>query len=210
MAHDHIAKTVAVYNTIAQDYAKKIEEYPPEIERQKFKTLAPPRGHILDVGCASGRDAGYFHNCGYEVVGIDLSDALLRIAKLNHPLVTFEHQDMRSLNFPEKSFDGIWASASLLHLKRDEVLPVLTSFYTLLKHGGIFFVSLREGEGEADVVDPLSYGNKRHYTFFTVSEFIALLTKAGFVSIDTYTWKERDRHPERRDLVWISSFSKKP
>lgn len=48
---------------------------------REFLALLPPAGHILDMGCGSGRDAVAFLQRGYDITALDGSAALCRIAK---------------------------------------------------------------------------------------------------------------------------------
>ena len=162
MTNDHVAKTVAVYDQIAHTYAANIEEYYSSIDRDAFLALVPNGGKILDAGCAAGRDSRYFDSKGYTVVGVDLSNKLLEIAKKQSSHIEFHIQDIRSLQFSKETFHGIYATAILLHLNRDEVLPVLRQFYTLLKPRGIVCIQVKEGAGEADVQEKLSEAKFRH------------------------------------------------
>ena len=209
MNDDHVTKTIAVYDQIAHQYASKLDDYAPRPEQEKFVSLLPKSATILDAGCGPGRDCEYFVKQGFQVVGVDLSDKLLDIAKQRVPQASFYKQDLRSLDFSSSSFNGIWACASLLHLKREETPAVLSSFYTLLKPKGTLFVLVKEGTGEADIKETLSSNISRHFTYFTVNELKTLLTDAGFMVQEIYPWNEEVRRPGRRDLVWISSFSRK-
>lgn len=209
MSQDHIGRTTAVYNTIAQTYAARIEQFAPEQERRLFSKLVKKSGSILDVGSAAGRDSTYFAKQGFKVIGIDLSEELLKIARTKYPQLDFRLQDMRQLKFKPLSFDGIWANASLLHLKRAEVPSVLEQFYTLLKPKGVMFVSVKEGTGEKDVSEPLSENLLRHFTFFRLDELKQLLVNAGFTVENIYTYREGERHAGKRDLTIIASFSRK-
>lgn len=210
MRNDHIRSTIAVYNAMSQKYAKKLDDYAPLPERERFISLPPPRAQILDVGCGSGRDAEYFTAKGFRVTGVDLSEKLLEIARQRVPQAAFYKQDIRSLRFPPLSFDGIWACASLLHLKRHEVPIVLNNFFQLLTPGGILFIMVKEGKGEADVAEELSSHLSRHFTYFQQQELKDLVKDAGFEDIEQYTYNEKDRRPDHRDLWWISCFSRKP
>lgn len=210
MAKDYLQETIQTYNTIADSYASKLDDYAPRSEQEKFISLLPNRAKILDAGCGPGRDCEYFADRGLDVVGIDLSDKLLEIAKKRVPSVVFQKQNLRTLQFQANSFDGIWACASLLHLKREDVLSVLKQFYTILKPQGILFVMVKEGKGEADIFEVLSSNIKRHFTYFSLPELNDLLIRAEFKVMDIYLWNEEVRRPGRRDLVWISSFSRKP
>lgn len=210
MRDDHIKKTIAVYDTMADAYAKKLNDYAPLPEREKFVTLLSSHAHILDVGCGPGRDAEFYVAKGFSVTGVDFSKKLLEIARRRVPHATFYKQDFRSLRFPKQSFDGVWACASLLHLKRHEVPMVLNKFFQLLKSGGVLFIMVKEGKGEADVAEELSSYLSRHFTYFQREELKRLLENTGFEIIEQYTYNEKDRRPDHRDLWWISSFSRKP
>ena len=210
MSDDHVAKTIAVYDQIAHQYASKLDDYAPRPEQEKFVSFLPKYARILDAGCGPGRDCEYFIKQGFEVVGVDLSDKLLDIAKQRVPQASFYKLDLRSLVFHPNSFDGIWACASLLHLKREEVPAVLSIFYALLKPTGILFVLVKEDSGEADVTEELSSQLSRHFTYFRRKELKIKLKDVGFEVEELYSYNEKDRGSDHRDLCWISSISRKP
>jgi len=206
---DHIACTISTYNRIADSYSVDMNDYAPEVERMKFIALLPQQGSILDLGCAAGRDSEYFSTKGFRVVGVDLSEKLLAIAKKRLPQIIFLKQDIRHLQFLDGSFDGIWACAILLHLKRKEVPQVVARCYELLKPGGIMFLMMKKGEGEIDIAEKLSSGESRHFTLLQSKEINQMVKAAGFHLIETYTWNSKDRYSPSRDVEWISCFAKK-
>ncbi len=207
MSSDHTKTTIATYNKTAKEYILKVQKYAPVPEREKFMSLVTPGGKILDAGCGSGRDANYFASKGFTVTGIDLSDTLLSYAKdTAYPNARFLTMDLRAINLKE-SFDGIWACASLLHLKRGELLPVLKNFQRMLTPGGVLFLLMKEGTGEKLVTSGTIEGDTRFFTYYTSDELRALLETAGFVVTDMYTWDQKDRHGERQNEVWISTFA---
>lgn len=206
---DHIAQTVTVYDAIAQQYAQQLEGYAPFKEREKFLSKLTPQSTILDAGCAAGRDSIYFASKGHHVTGVDLSEKLLVIAKAKTSQVVFLKQDLRKINFKPQSFDAIWACAVLLHLKRKEIPMVLKNFYALLNAKGILYVQVKQGEGERDVSEKLSSHQARHFIYFLPVEFKEMLIRAGFYIDEMYSWNERDRRKELRDLWWISAFARK-
>jgi SAM-dependent methyltransferase len=208
MVDTHIRKTIATYDAIADDYTRKTDSYAPLQEREKFLSLLPSTGRILDVGCGPGRDSTFFVSRGFSVVGIDLSEKLLSIAKERAPNATFQKQDLRKLSFPKETFNGIWANASLLHIKRFEVSGVLKRSYEVLKPGCILFILVKKGKGEGYVRYKLAQSKPRYFTYFETNELRDLLAGTGFVILDSYTWDQKDRWPERPSEIWISSFAK--
>src|ERR1039458_7522672 len=75
--------------------------------------------HILDAGCGSGRDTLNFLRRGYVVTAFDASKPLVELAS------RLTGQEMLNLRFDEiefdRTFDGIWACASLLHVARHDI-----------------------------------------------------------------------------------------
>jgi hypothetical protein len=62
----------------------------------------------------------------------------------------FLNMDMRMCNdlLVDESIDGIWASASLLHLPKLEMKALLKGLYAKVKVGGVLYVSLKVGEND--------------------------------------------------------------
>ena len=60
-----------------------------------------------------------FKQLGFDVVAFDASMELVKLAssKINHKILHMKIEDMDW----QEEFDGIWAMASLLHLKREEI-----------------------------------------------------------------------------------------
>ncbi len=70
---------------------------------------------MLDVATGTGKQAFAFAKKGYNVIGIDLSEDMLKIAnkKNKHKSVKFEAADATSIPFEDKYFDVSCVSFSL-------------------------------------------------------------------------------------------------
>ena len=69
----------------------------------------PPGARVLDVGCGPGRHAHALARLGYEVVGVDISDRFVALAREGAPpgsSVRFERADARTLDY-EAEFDAV-------------------------------------------------------------------------------------------------------
>jgi ubiquinone/menaquinone biosynthesis C-methylase UbiE len=207
---DHVKGTIAVYNSIAAQYAVQAEAHAPVPEREKFTAMIPKGGLVLDAGCGSGRDCAYFETQGIEVTGVDLSDSLLAIAKKVAFNSEFYHQDLRNLQFPDAAFDGIWACASIIHLKRSEIPGVMATFFRILKPGGALMVLVKSGTKDKFMVEPSVPDKARYYTYFSKDEIKDFTTGAGFNLIEIYTYNEADRFPDGYPTDWIATFAQKP
>lgn len=61
---------------------------------------------VLDLCCGTGLLSGELERHGIEAVGVDLSPAMLRVARARHPDATFIDGDASSLFIEDDQFDG--------------------------------------------------------------------------------------------------------
>lgn len=98
-----------------------------------------PDDRLLDIACGRGRHAIYLNKKGYEVTGIDLSEANIRFAKdfENEHLHFFKH-DMRHLfyiNYFDIAFN-LFTSFGYFDNRRDHI-KALKMFNKALKPEGL-------------------------------------------------------------------------
>ena len=149
------------------------------------QTCALPISLILDVGCGAGRDAKFFLDCGLQVIGIDLSEKLIEIAKKNISNARFYVMDFERLVFPKEKFDGVWASASLVHLPKERLQHVIGEIHQILRKDGLFFSSFRVGAGERFTEERRGKAIlKRFYSYYKPEEVRQALMKAEFTIQD--------------------------
>ncbi len=108
-----------------------------------FLEFVPLRGRILDAGCGSGRDAKWFSNQGYEVEAFDSSLEMTRMASglLGKDV---QHSSFETFAF-DRPFDGVWASASLLHVGDGDLERALVRLRDAICRGGVLYASFKEG-----------------------------------------------------------------
>ena len=145
---------------------------------------------VLDLGCGSGIQSKLLFDKGLEVVGLDLSPKMVNEAKKRVPKAMFVVGDMTKMNFAQNSFDGVYARASLLHIPKKLIPEVLKSICKILTNDGIFYLALKEGEGEEEVEEE-KYGKKvrRFFSFFTKDEIKNFLEESGFIIISHGRYK---------------------
>ena len=138
--------TIGFYNENAQEYFNRTVVIDMKPAMQAFLEYVGPTGKILDAGCGSGRDTKIFQELGYDVTAIDASLELVKLSSEYTGKKTI-HMTFQEMAF-ESVFDGIWCSASLLHVPSAELLWVLKNCKRALKPGGIWFLSFMYGEQE--------------------------------------------------------------
>ena len=159
-----------------------------------FLSHVSPGGRILDLGCGAGSAALYFAQMGYDVLAVD---GCRELCEHTRRRVGCPVRCMRfgELDFVD-AFDGIWACASLLHLKKAELPPVLRLIRRALTKNGVFYASFKYGDAERD-------RNGRVFSDFTEDSLRALLDEAGgFQVIDL--WITSDARPDRSDERWVN------
>src|SRR5438132_2524587 len=77
--------------------------------RYTITSLAPQPGElILDAGCGTGRNFSKLRGGGADVIGIDFSLGMLRVASRNYSKVSVALADLeQTLPFANESFDAI-------------------------------------------------------------------------------------------------------
>jgi SAM-dependent methyltransferase len=159
-----------------------------------FLALLAGRARILDAGCGSGRDARRFKQLGHSVTLVEPSSELARLAAMlvGQEVLGLRFQD---LDFVEE-FDGVWASASLLHVPRAEIDGVLERLRRALVPGGVLYASFKHGEGER-------VRNGRFFNSYTEASFAALIARhPGFEPLTPLLTE--DVRTTHRGEVWLN------
>ena len=185
MKADSLLETIAVYNALGIKYADQVAHVrlPQLVE---FIGMLPFGARVLDVGCAAGRDSAVLREAGFDVVGIDLSESLLELARKRVLGVDFQLMDARELNTELNIFDGVWAHAILLNLDRSEILGVFQRIWKVMKLGGVLLVGVKEGVGEKFIGEALVENMKRRETYFEQSKMGDFLRSSGFKIVKSY------------------------
>lgn len=150
----HVKTEDSDYRHIEQSYDQGSDDYSGhfkephdfiEPDRQELINQLPPGAQILDCGCDPGMDTEKFFQLGYQVTAIDVSERFVRLTKTRVPDATVRKMDMRFLDFPTATFDGLWASFSLLHVRAADVDQTLCGFKRVLRPAGLFFTAVHRG-----------------------------------------------------------------
>ena len=138
------------YEINAKRYAEETFSVDMSKQYQRFLPLLKEKAKILDVGSGSGRDACYFQKHGYQVTALEPSKNLCReIRKVFSGEIVCS--DIQSYQ-PDNKFDGIWACASFLHLREEDILCFFGNISYYLNDNGIVYLSGKNGifAGEAE------------------------------------------------------------
>lgn len=148
------ASTVrAAYDTVAEDYAEAFADDLLQLvlDRQFLDAFAQriiAGEPVLDLGCGPGQVGEYLAERGLLVVGVDLAQRMLHIARRRTGNTRIVCSDMRSMPFGAGSFSGVVAYYSVHNLPRTALRTALAEIHRILKPSGAFVLATHLGEGE--------------------------------------------------------------
>jgi 2-polyprenyl-3-methyl-5-hydroxy-6-metoxy-1,4-benzoquinol methylase/glycosyltransferase involved in cell wall biosynthesis len=159
----------------------------------------PAGGSILDVGCGSGWLSEYFSRLGYNVLGIDISDDLIQMARERVERVPYnvDHETSLHCGFLkhdvesaplQQTFDAIICYDALHHFE-DEA-AVFSHLAAMLDVGGLLFIleGQKPSAGSA-TEDELREVMRNYGTLespFSVDYLRTLLEENGFAVVGDY------------------------
>ncbi|MEN6553922.1 MAG: methyltransferase domain-containing protein [Methanobacterium sp.] len=136
-----------IYKKFAGYYDKIYEKLDHKMESEFIKGVANKYGgnetnSLLDIACGTGRHA-YFLKDNFEIIGVDINEEMLEIAREKVPDVEFLNGDMKKLDL-ERKFDVVICmfSAMNYNVTLEELKLTLTNFYNHLNKGGVLIFDL--------------------------------------------------------------------
>lgn len=153
--------------------AKNYEENRPKWLVEKnllfkyFFLNLPKEGKILDIGSGTGLPyAKFLTDNGFKVLGIDLSQEMVKIAKHNVPKAKFKHLAILDLDYIDV-FDGAISSFSMLMLNPVQFKQAAERIIRALKKKSLFYLSLNEPWEENVDVDKYTIIEIMGETFYS-------------------------------------------
>jgi ubiquinone/menaquinone biosynthesis C-methylase UbiE len=130
------------FDSVGPAYESAFASCEPQVASiQWLLSQLPTKGsRILDIGCGTGRPVcSTLADAGHDVLGIDVSGAMLEAARSNVKNSRFEQIDYRNFKAEEGSFDAITVYFSLIAgVTQDDIREAFQKIYSWLKPGGKF------------------------------------------------------------------------
>jgi SAM-dependent methyltransferase len=180
------SKTRQAYNLVAQRYH---ELYHSEINEKEydrklldgFARNFNENSLICDAGCGpSGHIGRYVFEKGIPVLGVDIADRCVELARQHNPAMRFERGDMGKLAFAEKTFDGIMAYYSIIDTPKDCIGRLFGEFHRVLKPRGYLLVAVKAGATEGYLAELLGIETEIYFSLFTQDEIRRYYEEGGF------------------------------
>ena len=107
---------------------------------------APKKGKLLDAGCGSGKYSIPLKMRGFDVVGMDVSLAALRMLSESNKSrdvdIDILAGNIFQLPFTDCSFDIVWCYGVLQHLLSKERESAICEFQRILRTEGLLFIEV--------------------------------------------------------------------
>jgi SAM-dependent methyltransferase len=170
--------TAAAYDEHAEAFSVSVAHLGEEVraDLDAFAHAVGAGGVVLEVGSGGGRDAAALEEHGLTVRRTDVSRGFVdRLRALGHEADVLDPLT-DELGGP---YDGVWASASLLHVARADLPTVLARLAAATRVDGVLGLTVKEGDGEAWS----THGHvraPRRFTFWREEPLRAVLEDAGW------------------------------
>lgn len=178
-------------------YRTKTGSYVDRTEKRLiFSMMRSKKGKALDLGCGTGNYTVELHKRGFDVVGVDLSEKMLEIARGKLPDVEFVRASAYNLPFNDESFDLVLSVTMFEFLREPE--RAVREIHRVLKPGGEVIIGTMNGRSLWFLFKRLKTlfveTAYRYARFYTPGELEGLLIEQGF------------RDVESRGIIFFPSF----
>jgi SAM-dependent methyltransferase len=202
---DERKRTVeAGYDALADRFGEwmaQVEGDPWERFVDELADRLPAGARVLDLGCGNGAKISRLAD-RFAVLGMDISERQLELARAAVPGAEFVHADFAELELPAETFDAVTALYSLVHVPREEQSVLLGRIRSWLKPGGLFLASMSHVGGEDRIDEWL--GVEMFFSGFDAETNRRLVRQAGFELLaDELVWMHEPEPDGDTAFLWV-------
>lgn len=152
-------------------------------------------GPVAELGCGPGRITAHLQDLGLDVFGLDLSPAMIGLARSTYPGLRFEVGSMDALDLADGELSGIVSWYSIIHAVPRELPGYFAEFGRVLAGGGRLLVAFFESAG-----GPVeAFGHTVAPAFrWPIDDLAALAVEAGFAEVGRMSREPREQERFRR------------
>ncbi|WP_067451921.1 class I SAM-dependent methyltransferase [Actinomadura macra] len=174
------ADTRTAYDAVADLYAELFgdarKSHP--LDRGLIAAFAELAGDpVADLGCGPGHLTAHLTALGRTAFGIDLSPAMITLARRAHPALRFDEGSMTALDLPDGSLGGVLAWYSTIHTPPERLPDVLAEIHRVLAPGGRLLLGTF---ASPDILRPFDHKVTLAYRW-PLDHLAGLLEQAGLV-----------------------------
>jgi ubiquinone/menaquinone biosynthesis C-methylase UbiE len=175
---------VEVFNKLAKEYQDKFMNV--DLYRDSFdffcSHIAGKNANILELACGPGNITKYLLKMrpDFKILGIDLSENMIRLAKINNPEAEFQIMDCRDIGMIKKKYDGIMCGFCLPYLTKGEAVEMISNASKILTPGGLLYLSTMEDDYSKSGLKIGSAGDEIYMHYHQANYLTNALKENGF------------------------------
>ncbi|MFF5210095.1 class I SAM-dependent DNA methyltransferase [Streptosporangium sp. NPDC000396] len=186
---DFLGTTRAAYDTVAVEYAAlfstHLESAP--LERAMLAAFAElvrdsGLGPVADLGCGPGYATAHLRSLGLTAFGVDLSPAMIALARQAHPDLRFDEGSMTALDLADGALGGVLARYSIIHTPPERLPEVFAEFSRVLAPGGHLLLSFQAHDEPSELAESFDHTVSLAYRW-SPDRVAALLLTTGLVEV---------------------------
>jgi ubiquinone/menaquinone biosynthesis C-methylase UbiE len=194
--YDGAAETIEHDLIKIENIHKNISPVLKYFRRRKVETALNlarfrPGSKLLDVGSNMGQYTTLFAERGFQMVGIDLSDKAIEIAKKNAQMLDYKHleyfqADTEDLNlFEDETFDGVLSFSTLRYVPN--LRKAVKEIHRVTKNNGTAVLDFPNKYCPWFTLLKNKFGVEDHIYdhFFSAKRIVSLFAEVGFCNINT-------------------------
>jgi SAM-dependent methyltransferase len=182
-----ISSTRAAYDTVAVDYEELLRDHlaVKPYDRAVLAVFAErvrDSGNtaVADAGCGPGRITAHLASLGLEAFGIDLSPAMVDVARLSHGGLRFDVGSIDALDLDAGSLGGIVSWYSIIHTPPERLAAVFAEFSRVLAVGGFVLLAFQCGDAPRHIRHAYGHDIALDAYLLPPARITALLAATGF------------------------------
>ncbi|MFC7241883.1 methyltransferase domain-containing protein [Catellatospora aurea] len=161
---------------------------------------------VADLGCGPGYITALLHELGLAAVGVDLSPAMITLARQTYPDLRFDVGSMAALDIADGTLGGVVSRWSVIHTPPHEVPAILDEFHRVLAPGGHLLIGFSASDDPSHPTQIFDHSVAPAYRWWP-DHLAALLRKAGLAEVGRMV---REPQPEdKRQFQEVQLIARK-
>ncbi|WP_405607438.1 class I SAM-dependent methyltransferase [Streptomyces sp. NBC_00076] len=187
--HDALGTTREAYDAVAPTYAQLFRDALRDrpLDRAILSVFAEVvsasgDGQVADLGCGPGDVTAYLGELGLTPFGVDVSPAMIKLAREAYPDLRFDVGSMAALDIADGALGGILSRWSIIHTPPQELPVILAEFHRVLAPGGHLLVGFWAGDDPSHPTQVFDHAVTPAYRWLP-DHLAAMLRESGLAEV---------------------------
>ncbi len=206
---DKYTETFKTWNKVASAYEDKFMDLDLYNDTYDLfcELLTSNTSKVLEVGCGPGNITRYMlsKRPEWDVLGIDIAEEMLVLAKKNNPTAKFLIMDSREIDSINSSFNAIVSGFCLPYLSKSDRLKFFVDCKNLLINDGLLYMSFVEGGYEKSGFKKGRDGDRAYFYYHDMEEITQELKENNFdiIHVLKKDYEVKDKEPEVHTIMIV-------